>query len=171
MADTWREPMRRQRRRPGLCCHCNAFGLPPQPLHGGLSVRIPRYRDRPVTAIMPRFFRACEATRPKEKSPEGCEAWRSQSTSTDCRAWKKVSRTRRTRKERRRAALFLLLWARTPLTIVAHIFSGRRVVICPTLGAIGRIGARYPVADACLNSADRAAAGDAAEPRGEGRGC
>ena len=39
---------------------------------------------------------------------------------------------------------FFALWARTPLTIIAHGLPGRRVVIRPTLGAIGSISAaRY----------------------------
>ena len=72
----------------------------------------------------------------------------------------------------------LRLSARTPLTIVAHILPGRRVVVRPTLAAIGGIGTRYPGADACLSTAEPAAADvhrtanvDAVEPRGEGRGC
>jgi hypothetical protein len=69
---------------------------------------------------------------------------------------------------------FLLLVARTPLTIVAHILPGLGVVVRPTPGAIGSISA----ADACLRTAEPAAAdvdrtvtADAAEPGGEGRGC
>jgi hypothetical protein len=73
----------------------------------------------------------------------------------------------------------VLLWARTPLTIVAHILPGRPVVVRPTLGAIGSISAaRYQGADTCLSTAEPAAAdvhrtviADAAEPHGEGRGC
>ena len=68
-------------------------------------------------------------------------------------------------------------WARTPLTIVAHILPGRRVVVRPTLGAIGGSSTRYHGADACLSTAEpaaadvhRTAAVDAAEPHGEGRG-
>ena len=40
-----------------------------------------------------------------------------------------------------------------PLTIVAQILPGRRVVVRPTLGAIGSISARYHGADACLSTA------------------
>jgi hypothetical protein len=44
---------------------------------------------------------------------------------------------------------FLLSSARMPLTIVAHIFPGRRVVVRPTLAAIGSIsGARADGANA-----------------------
>jgi len=43
-------------------------------------------------------FKPRQPRRPKEKPPEGCEAWRFQSTSTDCRAWK-VSSTRKERLE------------------------------------------------------------------------
>src|SRR5260221_12648690 len=48
---------------------------------------------------------------------------------------------------------YQLLSARMPLTVVAHILPGRRVVVRPTLGAIGSISARYHGADACLNTA------------------
>src|ERR1700730_2822523 len=67
--------------------------------------------------------------------------------------------------------------ARTPLTIVAHILPGHRIVICPTLAAIGSIsGARTHGADACLSTAEPAITdvhrtADVAEPHGEGRGC
>jgi hypothetical protein len=55
------------------------------------------------------------------------------------------------------AALFLLSWARTPLTIVAHILPSLRVVIRPTLAAIGSIsGAHTHGADACLSTAEPA---------------
>src|SRR5258708_18110596 len=57
------------------------------------------------------------------------------------------------KKERLEPLFFMLLWARTPLTIVAHILPGRRVVVRPTLGAIGSISARYHGADACLGTA------------------
>jgi hypothetical protein len=71
---------------------------------------------------------------------------------------------------------FLVLYARTPLPIVAHILPGRPVVVRPTLGARGRSGlARYERADACLSTAEPAdvhqiATADAIEPRGEGLG-
>jgi hypothetical protein len=62
------------------------------------------------------------------------------------------------------------LWARTPLTLVVDILPGRRVVVRPTLSAIG--------VDACLSTAEpadadvhRTAAVNAAESHGEGRGC
>src|SRR5216683_1908004 len=58
------------------------------------------------------------------------------------------------KKERLEPLFFMLLWARTPLTIVAHRFPGRRVVVRPTLGAIGSISAaRYHGGDACLSTA------------------
>src|ERR1700737_2855998 len=70
---------------------------------------------------------------------------------------------------------FFSLWARAPLTIVAHILPGRRVVVRPTPGAIGSISARYHGADARLSTAEPAAADvhrtAAAEPHGHGRGC
>jgi hypothetical protein len=71
---------------------------------------------------------------------------------------------------------FLVLLARTPLTIVAHILPGRRVVVRPTLGAMGSSVARYHGPDACLRTAEPAAAdvhrtAAATGPRGEGRGC
>jgi hypothetical protein len=70
---------------------------------------------------------------------------------------------------------YQLSWARMPLTVVAHILPGRRVVVRPTLGAIGSISARYHGADDCLITAEPAAADvhrtATAEPRGEGRGC
>jgi hypothetical protein len=74
------------------------------------------------------------------------------------------------------AALFLLLWARTPLTIVAHILPGRRVVVRPTLAAIGSGTNRCHGADTCLSTVKPAVAdvhrtAIAAEPRGEGRSC
>src|ERR1700731_74317 len=50
--------------------------------------------------------------------------------------------------------------ARTPLTIVAHILPGRRIVICPTLAAIGSISdARTHGAGVCLSAAEPAVAG------------
>src|ERR1700693_6066135 len=62
-----------------------------------------------------------------------------------------------------------------PLTVVAQILPGRRVVVRPTLGAIGSISARYHGADDCLITAEPAAADvhrtATAEPDGEGRGC
>src|SRR5260370_24894533 len=115
-------------------------------------------------------FRPRQLRRPKEKSPEGCESWSSQSTPADCRAWK-VSGVKKSGFK----PLLFALWARTPLTIVAHILAGRPVVVRPTLGAIGSISARY---HACLITAEPAAADvhrtaivDAAKPHGEGRGC
>src|ERR1700737_1438694 len=118
-------------------------------------------------------FKPRQLRRPKEKLPEGCEAWSFQSTPADCRAWK-VSSIRKSGLSRS----FFASWARTPLTIVAHILPGRRVVVRPTLGAIGSISARYHGADACLNTAEPAAAdvhrtaiADSAEPHGESRGC
>jgi hypothetical protein len=70
----------------------------------------------------------------KDKPPDRCKAWSFQSTLADCRAWKVSSIGL--------GSSFLL--ARTPLTIVAHRLPGRRVVIRPTLGAIGSISAaRY----------------------------
>jgi hypothetical protein len=68
---------------------------------------------------------------------------------------------------------FLLSWARTPLTIVVHRLPGRRVVIRPTLDAIGSIDARYHGADACSSIADvhRAAPDAAVAPHGQGRAC
>jgi len=71
---------------------------------------------------------------------------------------------------------FLVLYARTPLTIVAHVLSGRPVVVRPTLGAMGRSSvARYERTDACLSFVEPAyvhqiATVDAVEFRGEGRG-
>jgi hypothetical protein len=71
---------------------------------------------------------------------------------------------------------FLVLYARTPLTIVAHILPGRPVVIRPTLGAMGSSGlARYERAGACLPTAepvdvDQIATTDAVKFHGEGRG-
>jgi hypothetical protein len=55
-------------------------------------------------------------------------------------------------------------WARTPLTIVAHILPGRRVVVRPTLGAC------LSTAEPAAADVHRTAAVDAAEPHGEGRG-
>jgi len=47
-------------------------------------------------------------------------------------------------KKERLEPLFFLLWARMPLTVVAEIRPGRRVVGLVALGAIGRISAaRY----------------------------
>jgi hypothetical protein len=79
-------------------------------------------------------------------------------------------------KKSRLSGSFLVLYARTPLTIVAHVLSGRPVVVRPTLGAMGRSSvARYERADACLSTAEPAdvhqiATADAIEPRGEGGG-
>src|SRR5216683_7233956 len=108
--------------------------------------------------------------RPKEKPPEECEAWNSQSTPADCRA-RKVSSIKKSGLSRS----CLVLQARTPLTIVAHILPGRRLVVRPTLGAMqSSSAARYHGAD-CLSTAQPAAAdahrtAAATEPRGEGRG-
>src|ERR1700682_1931062 len=67
-----------------------------------------------------------------------------QPTLAECRAWIVSSIEK---EQPVRAALFLLLWARMPQTVVAHIRAGRRVVGLVTLGAIGRIGtARYHIA-------------------------
>jgi hypothetical protein len=72
--------------------------------------------------------------------------------------------------------LFLVLYAGTPLPVVAHILPGRPVVVRPTLGAMGSGGlARYVRAGACLSAAEPAdvhqiAAADAVELGGEGRG-
>ena len=80
-------------------------------------------------------------------------------------------------KKERLEPLFLLSSARMPLTIVAHIRPGRRVVVRPTLAAIGSIsGARTHGADACLSTAEPAVAdvhraADIAEAYGECRGC
>lgn len=42
------------------------------------------------------------------------------------------------------------------MPVVAHILSGRPVVVRPTLGAMGRSGlARYERAGACLSTAER----------------
>jgi hypothetical protein len=81
-------------------------------------------------------------------------------------------------KKERLEPLFLVLSARTPLTVVAHILPGRRVVVHPTLGAIGCVpDTREPTL--CLSTAEPAAADvhrtatvavDAAKPHGEGRG-
>jgi hypothetical protein len=91
-----------------------------------------------------------------------------QSAPADCRVWKMSSI--------RKSSLscsFLLSWARTPLTIVVHRLPGRRVVIRPTLDAIGSIDARYHGADACSSIADvhRAAPDAAVAPHGQGRAC
>jgi len=57
-------------------------------------------------------------------------------------------------KKSRLSGSFSVLYARTPLPIVAHILPGRPVVVRPTLGAMGSSGlARYEGADACLSSA------------------
>jgi hypothetical protein len=70
---------------------------------------------------------------------------------------------------------YQLLSARMPLTIVAHVLPGRRVIVRPTLGAIGSISARYHGADDCSITAEPAAADvhrtATAKPHGEGRGC
>jgi hypothetical protein len=79
-------------------------------------------------------------------------------------------------KKERLEPLLLVLYAGTPLTIVAHVLSGRPVVVRPTLGAMGRSSvARYERADACLSFVEPAdvhqfATVDAVEFRGEGRG-
>jgi hypothetical protein len=71
---------------------------------------------------------------------------------------------------------FLVLYARTPLPIVAHIFSGRPVEVRPTLGAMGSSGlAWYERAGPCLSTAEPAdvyqiATTDAVKFHGEGRG-
>jgi hypothetical protein len=74
-------------------------------------------------------------------------------------------------KKERLEPLLLVSYARTPLPIVAHILSGRPVVVRPTLGAMGSSVARYD----CLSTAEpadvhRIATADAVELRGEGRG-
>jgi hypothetical protein len=73
------------------------------------------------------------------------------------------------------AALFSVLLAEMPLAIVAHIPTGRLVIVRPTLLAMGnsRIG-WYHGADASLSTAESAAANlhrTAVELRGEGRRC
>jgi hypothetical protein len=79
-------------------------------------------------------------------------------------------------KKERLEPLLLVSYARTPLPIVAHILSGRPVVVRPTLGAMGSSGlARYERADACSSTAEPAdvhqiAATDAVKFHGEGRG-
>src|SRR5882757_2149462 len=79
-------------------------------------------------------------------------------------------------KKERLEPLFLVLYARTPLTIVAHILPGRPVIIRPTLGAMGSGGlARYERAGACLSTAEptdvhQTATTDAVKFHGEGRG-
>ncbi len=116
-------------------------------------------------------FKPRQLRRPKEKPPEGCEGWNSQSTPADCRA-RKVSSIKKSGLSRS----CLVLQARTPLTIVAHILPGRRLVVRPTLGAMqSSSAARHHGAD-CLSTAQPAAAdahrtAAATEPRGEGRGC
>ena len=100
---------------------------------------------------------------------EGYGAWSFQATPADCRAWK-ISGTQK-KSGLSHSFLFLVLYARTPLTIVAHILPGRPVVIRPTLGAMGSSVARYD----CLSTAEpadvyRIATADAVELRGEGRG-
>jgi len=101
----------------------------------------------------------------KEKPPEGCKAWSFQSTLADCRAWKSV--------EHRLEQLFFALWARTPLAIIAHRLPGRRVVIRPTLRAIGSISAaRYHGADAFLRTVETDVhRTTTADSDGEGWGC
>jgi hypothetical protein len=80
------------------------------------------------------------------------------------------------KKERLEPRSFLVLYARTPLTIVAHVLSGRPVVVRPTLGAMGRSSvARCERADACLSFVEPAnvnqiATVDAVDFCGEGRG-
>jgi hypothetical protein len=67
----------------------------------------------------------------------------------------------------------LVLEARTPLSIIAHILPGRPVIVGPTLDAMSDIGAvRHHGAD--LTTAEPAAAdvhNAATGPHGEGRGC
>jgi hypothetical protein len=72
----------------------------------------------------------------------------------------------------------LILWACTPLPIVAHILPGRRVVVRPTLAAKGsiRIG-RHSGANGSMSTAKPVVAdahctgiANIAESRGEGRG-
>src|SRR5260370_17602283 len=77
-----------------------------------------------LTSFKPRQLR-----RPKERPPEGSEAWNSQSTPADRRAWK-LSNIKKSGLSRS----CLVLQARTPLTIVAHILPGRRLVVRPTRG-------------------------------------
>jgi hypothetical protein len=108
--------------------------------------------------------------RPKQKPPEGREAWSSQSLQPIVE-WK-VSGIKKSGLSRS----FLVLYARTPLTIVAHVLPGRPVVVRPTLGAMGSSGlAWYERAGARLNSAEPAdvhqiATADAVKFHGEGRG-
>jgi hypothetical protein len=79
-------------------------------------------------------------------------------------------------KKSRLSGSFSVLYARTPLPIVAHILPGRPVVVRPTLGAMGSSRlARYEGADACLSSAEPADVHHLTTPgavkfHGEGRG-
>jgi hypothetical protein len=69
----------------------------PMPCRWALSCRN-GFRRAQRPSVHPSSFKPRQPRRPKEKPPEGCEAWRFQSTSTDCRAWK-VSSIRKERPE------------------------------------------------------------------------
>ena len=128
-----------------------------------LKRAITRSSQRPSVHLS--SFKPRKLRRPKENPP--------QSTQAISRAWKA------SRKKERLSRSFLLSSARMPLTIVAHILPGRRVVVRPTLAAMGSVSAaRTHGVDARLSTAEPAAADvhctaltDAAAPRGEGRRC
>src|ERR1700737_866844 len=50
------------------------------------TLPITRSAQRPSVHLS--SFKPRQLRRPKEKPPEGCEAWSFQSTPADCRAWK-----------------------------------------------------------------------------------
>src|SRR3984885_3229001 len=127
-------------------CHFRA--TPISGHHQSLSpLRFHNHRSKAAIVSSQTRSSPIQYRRPKQKPPEGREAWSSQSTPADCRAWK-VSSIKKSGSSRS----FLVLYARTPLTIVAHVLSGRPVVVRPTLGAMGRSSvARYKRTDACLS--------------------